>query len=482
MRPRFRPALLAAIAAPGLVTAADGRAQSGDIGPPVAEVCRATFGDRPDGLPILEPIRLVRWALSVAPVTDAALDTDADGTTSLAEKQLALADPDFCARPGGQCSASDRDALRDRHAQLAAWIAADGGPHYSFERLRDTTPAERYDNPILDPAYDRPGRAIQLGEILRQPADLVRVTCHPNAKPQAVASAPPSELPPPPSPELRPQSQPFLLSFLPRPRLSGFRLAATSDDLTADRGQLSAVSPAEVTINSDLRAGVESFYARAAAGYAFDLGEQDPFSLSVLPFASLERQEDNSRRNIDKVALGSSLVARRDGPDGRRDEFSLTPIYGTDTKADIQVGILRFRYTPTLAPDSILPLGQPLDLGWARVMLHGDLLSEYGRVYADGGDDSVLDEGDFLRAGTRLRGRVRGANDTLLSQFEIDGSVRALYSLHGDPDWLNLYEAGVSFVFPDQDHYRVRASYASGTDQDTLEEQRVWRVSLGVRF
>ncbi|WGF86854.1 hypothetical protein [Marinivivus vitaminiproducens] len=470
-------------------TADVGRAQVDEVGPPVGDVCRATFGDRPDAPLALEPVRLIRWALSVQPVSDAALDTNADGTTSLAEKQLALADPDFCARPGRSCTAEDAEALRSRRNAILVWINAGGGAHYRFERVRVPTPAERQDRAHLDPAFDLPGEAVQLGEMLNVPADFVRASCYPAGDAQAVASALPA-LPAPPapadadaaSPDAAGEPEPFLLAYIPRPRLEGFRLAATPDDLSADRGQLSTITPAEITLNSDRRARTGSVYARAAAGYAFDLGRDDGTSTSILPFALFERQEDNGRRTIDKVGAGSSLIGRRHGPAGRLDEVSVSPLYTTDTRADIQVGTFKLRYTPTLGTDSAFPLGQPVDLGWARAILHADLLTDVGEVYSTGGDDTALTAGTFVRPGGRVRGRIRGADDSVLSQFEVDGSLRYLYGAVGEPDHIAMFETGLSFVFPNQDHYRVRASYAHGSDEDTLEEQQVWRVSLGVRF
>jgi hypothetical protein len=73
-----------------IVVPANTRAAKADDTPPQAAVC-VPQGD--SGERVVDPLRLVRWGIRTSNLSDQALDTNGNGDTLLAEKQLALTDP-----------------------------------------------------------------------------------------------------------------------------------------------------------------------------------------------------------------------------------------------------------------------------------------------------------------------------------------------------------------------------------------------------
>jgi hypothetical protein len=124
----------------GIIMAVPASARAaGEDDPPQAAVC-VPQGD--SGERVVDPLRLVAWAIRTSDLSDHALDTNGDGDTLLAEKQLALTDPAYCRDPERRCDASDAAAQERIHQRLAAFVRAVDG-NYRFERIRRPDQLER---------------------------------------------------------------------------------------------------------------------------------------------------------------------------------------------------------------------------------------------------------------------------------------------------------------------------------------------------
>jgi hypothetical protein len=84
--------------------------------------------------------------------------------------------------------------------------------------------------------------------------------------------------------------------------------------------------------------------------------------------------------------------------------------------------------------------------------------------------------------GGRARFMVRGAQDTLLEQFEIEVTNRYLRDLISEPQNINLFETSFSYNFPGIENYRLSFTYSNGRAEQTLDPIKLWRTQLGVRF
>lgn len=465
--------LVAALALTGLVLLASG-AEAQVAMPPPEEVCVADTLAGSERR-IVDPVRLVRWAVSAAGISDAALDANGDGDTLLVEKQLALTQPGYCAAaPTRGCTEADAQALGSLQERLRAFVAAEGGALYRFERIRRPDSLDVAGSLALDPDFEIPDQPFQLGEVLDPAARFVRVHCQAAQAPPAPAEAPPVEAEEPVAPDPPPSPE--------RGLLGGFRLTRDIDDQGKDRTRLRDVKAAEFSITGNLRDDRTSWYVNVVAGYHFTIEREERAQLSVIPFVQLERFFDGTRHTIDKLGFGTQLAANVQAPTVGIHELALTPVLLTDTSLDSAIGTLKMRWTPALTEDAPVPLGFYRRYGPILARVGFDALLDSGRVFDPGDNEALEDESAFLRVGGQLGLRLSGAPDTVIAQFEIDFADKYLYNVNAEVEHINRFEAGISYLFPGLENYKLSFRYTVGRTDDTLERIELWKTQLGIRF
>jgi hypothetical protein len=419
---------------------------------------------------MVHPLYLIRDLIEAGPVSDAALDANGDGDTLLIEKQLAFTQPNYChASPERRCTPQDEKALIRLHDQLAEFVRTEGGAWYHFERLREPDPVDRAAVPALDPAFEVKGQPFQIGEILQVPPQFVRIVCRDEPLAPQAASIPPAD------------AEPVGWEHDPDGN-EGFRLTGSIDDLNKSRQRLTNVRPAQFSINSDLKANVTTYLIDAVAGYDLEFAKGKEYNASLIPFVFLNRLFNNTNNEIDKLGTGLQLALEmQDSPIGYG-EVAMTPQYTTDTDFRTKIGTLKFRWTPTLPQDALVPLGLYRTYGPLLGQVNLDLLSDVGHVFDAGGNPDLEDSDEFLRVGGRLGFQIRGAKDTLLEQIELDVSNRYLYNVEGIPRDINYFQTSLSYLFPNMDNYKLSFSFTSGRTDDTLTDVEFWSSQLGIRF
>lgn len=449
----------------GVTLACEGQAQLSDAPIPESEVCALDQDNQPPRR-FLEPRLLVEWLLTSDPISDRALDANADGDTLFSEKQVALAEEGYCSGTSSpRCTAADAAAQRRVHAALVRFVETEGGVDYTFERLRRPDPVDRAAHPVLAITLEDPGRTVQIGEVLMREPRFVRIVCV-DQLPPAVVEARPEEAP----------------QWTLDAEEGGFRLAGRIDDLSKGRDRLREVAPAQFSIARDLLAQQTSFQVNAVAGYDFEVARGDNVRFGLIPFGLVQRFFEGTTTSIDNLGVGLQFAARIRAADLGSSDVAVTPLFETDSDLDSKIGSLKFRWSPTLPPDASVPLGFFEQYGPVVATFGIDALSDVGLVFDPGTDPNLAIEEDFLRIGGRVRFNVRGAEDTLLEQFEIDVANRYFYDLIGSIKNINLFETSIAYNFPGVENYRVSFSYSSGRSEQTLDEIDLWQTQLGVRF
>jgi hypothetical protein len=423
----------------------------------------------------VEPLQLTRWLIAAAKVSDAALDANGDGDTLLAEKQLALVQPDYCAAPERRCSAEDRAALESLNQRLAQFAKQAGGPGYAMARRRRPTPPERIAQAALTERLEVPGQSFQAGEILDPAGRYVRVACLEPAAPQIAEGGVAESAKPPPRPYwvLNPNGT------------GGFRLTGEIDDLPKTRAKLGSVRPAELSITSDLRNNLKTYQAKAVTGYEVVLQRGDALQTSLIPFMLYERLLDNDldeADEIDKVGFGVQEAITVNLADYAKNEFAITPLYLTDSNFESDVGLLKLRWTPTMGQSTGMPVGFRRQFGPALVQFDLDALADIGRVFDPGDNVDLDDEDEFFRVGGRLGVQLRGAPGTYFDQIELLVSNKYLTNIDSDIEDLWRIDSSISYLFPDAEHYRLSFAYVTGRTDDTLQLTEYWKTQFGVRF
>jgi hypothetical protein len=424
----------------------------------------------------VDPLRLARYLLTVGEISDAALDANNNGDTLLAEKLLAFTEPDYCTRGvGRRCTEEDAAALMRINERLGSFAKRAGGPGYAMQRIRWPNPPDRRGRPYLAKRLEIEGQAFQAGEILDPEGSFVRVLC----------LAPP---PPPPAPVADAEGSSVSAASL-RPSwvlstngVDGFRLTGDIDDLPADRKTLGSVQPAELSISEDLIEDERRYQVNLVAGYEVGLDRGEYLTSSIIPFVQFERLFDGESDQIDKLGFGAQQVITVTLADLAKNQFAVTPLYLTDSDFDTDIGLLKFRWTPTLAQDAPIPLGFRREIGPAVLQIDFDTLADVGWVFDDGGSDDLDDEEQFFRLGGRLGFRLRGAPGRWFDNIELSISNKYLTNPGSDIDDLYRLDSAISYLFPDDDHYRLSFSYVNGRTDDTLDDVEYWKTQFGVRF
>jgi hypothetical protein len=455
----------AALIAIIIVLPANVRAAGADDDPPKAAIC---VPEEDSSGRVVDPLRLVRWALTTSNLSDQALDTNGDGDTLLSEKQLALADPAYCEHLEKHCDSADAVAQRQIHQRLATFVHAES-VDYRFERIRRPDPAERDSAPYLNEEFEDPGSSFQVGETLAVPARYVRVVCL-DRPPAAVAE---QEGAPAASDGAAPGRLPIR---------TGFRLTGKLADLGRDRSKLRAIAPAEFSISGDLKQNQTTYLVNLFAGYEIDLGQDDRSNFSAIPFFQFERRFNRSETDIDKIGGGSKFLMTTVSENLGRTQLALSPFYLTDTKGDRQIFTAQFRGSPSLPERYGVPIGYAKEFAGLLWELDVDGLAETGHVFRARDTSGPLATGDFLRTGSRLSLRLQGSKGTLLEQFDLDLAYKYLYGITGPLEHFHRFDATLSYLLPGSERYRLAFNYTVGRADDTLQYQDFWSTVLGVRF
>lgn len=443
----------------------EARAQFPDAAFPQPAICTLDAQAEP-ARRVVDPQRLIEWLLASDPISDRALDANADGDTLFLEKQVALAKENYCFGPP-RCSAADVAAQSRIHQALVEFIDDEGEGAYAFERLRRPDPVDRASIPALALDLENEDLDYQIGEILARGQPFVRIVCV-EPGPPMVAGVPSSPAP-----------TSYLGLGIER---SGFRLTGQIDDLSKSRDRLRDVDPAVFSIARDLEDGVTRYQVDAVAGYEFEISRGDTARAGLIPFGLMQRFFDGVNDTVDNLGAGVQVAAQLRAEDLGSSEVAVTPLLETDSSFESLIGSLKFRWSPTLPPDAPVPLGFYEQFGPVVATLGLDALSEGGRVFDPGDNPELTEEEDFFRIGGRLRFRVRGAEETLIEQFEIEVSDRYLRSLAGEPENINLFESSFSYIFPGVENYRLSFTYSTGRVEQSLDQIDQWQTQLGVRF
>ncbi len=440
---------------------------------PADQICGKS--DEPD-LKTVDPLRLIRWLVAISDVSDAAFDADRDGDTLLREKQLALVQPNYCkADSRRSCTSEDAATLERVQNRLADFVRRAGGPDFVFERLRRPSVEDRAAAPFLNPFFEVPGRQFQVAEVLDITRRFVQIYCtvpDPDV-PAFVADVDGPAL-------LEEPEQPYWI-FNPRDA-DGLRLTSEIDDLNKDRRNLAAVRPAEFSITKDLDDNETLYQVDAVLGYNVEIERSDLIFTSTIPFFLFERFFDGSKNEIDKLGIGLQEAFSFLKPDRSGSEVAITPLYLTDSDFSTKIGLMKFRWTPTLRNNSVLPIGFPKTYGPLSVQIDLDALTDFGRVIDDGGNADLEDEAEFFRVGGRLGLKFRGADKTGFDHIELGISNRYLKNIDNNIGDLYRLDISISYLFSKAENYRLSFSYANGRTDDTLEETEYWKTQFGIRF
>lgn len=265
-------------------------------------------------------------------------------------------------------------------------------------------------------------------------------------------------------------------------RKGGFRLSGDIDNLSKDRGALGGVKAAQLSITGDLIEDETAYRVNAVAGYAFEVAGGDDVVTSFTPFLEAERVTSGDETQIDTLGAGFQQAVTLSWPDPLISQFAITPVYQTDSDFESHIGTLKFRWTPSLRPETGFPLGFAHVFGPIELRLGLDFLADAGRVFDDGEGNNLEGEGTFLRLGNQASMQLRGAPESLIRPFELQLANKYLYNVDTNFEHINQFDAALAFLFPGNENYQLSVAYSNGRDENSLQLYEYWQTQFGVRF
>ena len=202
--------------------------------------------------------------------------------------------------------------------------------------------------------------------------------------------------------------------------------------------------------------------------------------LLAVPSVSINKvsNDNDTAKDTDSVVFRLGLDWEREGLNDSSTYWRLNPTWTTDTSFDVDVRGVEAQWESVRlfrgsSRQYYLPR-TPLGFRW-RGILH----AEYGRVHDTGGNQNLLLNQEFVRAGVKID-----------SQFVLRSTDRVtaglaweyLASIGGDLRDRKLFKASLSYNIDESGHFKLMSSYSAGDTSAALEDQKLWTVGLGLRF
>lgn len=308
------------------------------------------------------------------------------------------------------------------------------------------------------------------------------VRAYVTAEPPAVLTCLAQSDAPPPSPVLA--------------SIKKFRLRGDIEALGIPQEQENAFKAAKagsLTINSDISSQRRTYDINAVAG--IDLGnilDGKPLfgtskfhEIHLIPFIQYTRHfttkdAGNHKNDVNNLGIGVSLEGHL--PIGTvGNGVSLYPKYVVNTEEGTKVGTMSLSYRP--APNiPFVNSFRPIDQ--VNLSFRPSLVAVGGKVFEDGGKETVRTNDTFFRAGPRAELALLGVTDGPLEPWSLTTSYRFLRGFQGQHPYLRRFEASLGYDFAPKSAtlFGLSLDYAHGRADDTSELEHYYKLGLKVKY
>lgn len=270
------------------------------------------------------------------------------------------------------------------------------------------------------------------------------------------------------------------------------------DDLSIDQNNpaFKGLKRASFSIDSDRLQSSTTYNIQGVVGLGIG---QTPLSFlpsgygEFFPYLSYTRQfvEGNNPKNISNVDnVGVGIVGNvLFSAIGLQNDFLLTRgmyndfqfssqlVHSNRSNTDVLTG--KITYTPYPALPGVSTTAQ---FGDFEVMILTQGTFIYGDVLNTSANSVLGRTGTFQRAGGRADFSAT-ATTGILEGFGVHVSYDYLKSLGGDPvSNIALFTAALSYTLPKQQYWNIQLKYTDGRNLDTLEQQRLITLGVGLKY
>jgi hypothetical protein len=271
-----------------------------------------------------------------------------------------------------------------------------------------------------------------------------------------------------------------------------FRLRGKVQDLSTGRsgGKFDGTTPATLAIVDDNIARKNTFDAHLVLGYAmppvqFGNGETE---LTSIPFIQYDRDfVDGSKAppnssNVNNIAGGlQEILAVPLFKDALYAEIVFQPEYIWNLRNGAEITKLHLSAEP--APDFPY-FGYPYPVGWGlKGTAYVRPVLNVGDVVKSTADPTLAKTNSFVQGGVQVGGAVfDNDQNSVLNGVSIPIEYTNLYGFSGQYKAIQLFTAAINYTLPKTKYITIGASYATGRNVDTFEQQQVYKVQFGVKY
>ena len=404
-------------------------------------------------------------------ISDFELNRDGDTVSYEQKVNAVLAGSTYCSTPGSKCLDDPklRDATNEKLGKARVLLADyfqrhsvpvranEGGYQYTFERNE---------------------------------ANVRAFFLNPNSQltPLCIAAKAADGLPSPPIAEDKSRASGRLLV-----RNSVGDLHVAQSD-TAFKG----LQRASFAINSDRLQSTTTYNIQGVLGYGMGQSHVPSWSgayAEIIPYVSYTRQFVDGRNpaklsNVENIGVGvladllfPAVGLQNDFPLTRgiyNDlQFSSQIVHSNVKSTDLISG--KVTYTPYINPLVVPGIATPARVGDLLVVFTPQAVFIYGEVLNAGSNPALAQTGTFQRLGAHLA--FAATVDTgPLSGVGLNVAYDYLKSYGGQISQISLWTAALSYTMPKQEYWSVQLKYIDGRNLDTLEQQQLVTLGIGLKY
>jgi hypothetical protein len=270
---------------------------------------------------------------------------------------------------------------------------------------------------------------------------------------------------------------------------SNFRLRGKPQDLSIGRDDsaFSGVSSASIaTVNDDI-ALKNTFDMHAVLGYVLPTQEFGAALLDSIPFLEYDRDYVDGAKappnssNVDNFIVGLQEAYRTPlAPDiGALITFQPQYVWGLRNNAQIAKVIF------TAQPEALWPFFVPTPIGAPGfdAMVYARGVVNVGDVTRRTTDPTLALTNNFTQAGVQTGVAITDTDpNSFFNGVSIPVDYTNLYGFTGQYKGISLISAAINYTFPKTKYITIGLSYVDGRDINTFEKQKLYKVTLGVKY
>lgn len=423
----------------------------------------------------IDPKRLMRWLLSEYPVSPKCLDYNDDAEPQFADSVLTLVHDDYrTTLNNGRCKPIDQDnILKSQNFMISLFVSLNKNSLSGFEAEEAINLGANVDyvRPILlyndaklsNDAIQVSDQLVQVYKFFTNSPDAIDIVCL-SKSPEVDQAV-----------ESRKQ---FADRFVIRGKIEDLKKPLTPKSTKQ-------LSSAEFSAVDNRESDKTEYNINGVVGIR--VGDQilkgNLIDTELIAFVGLEKRfsTGDADDEIDNLKIGLTaggyflLGSSAHG-------FDLYPQITLDSEADTKIGSLNLVWEPALMVfGTTFPnIGISGRLGTFVPTLKG--YTHAGHVFADGGNENLRDDHNFVRIGPEVGLKFFANSGTFIDQIVWYVTYKYLWGAIGDPANADRLEIGLSYVFPKTENFSFGVKYTKGEADETFEDVESLEMKIGIKF